>query len=56
MGKRAENKTKIDMWLDKDLKNKFKELTIKNKTCMSDVLVQAIENYVKDNESTLEPK
>lgn len=56
MGKRAENKTKIDMWLDKDLKNKFKELTIQNKTCMSDVILEAIENYVKANTNSLEAK
>lgn len=56
MGKRAENKTKIDMWLDRDLKNRFKELTIKDNTCMSDVILEAIQNYVKTKESSLEAK
>ena len=45
MGKRAENKIKLAMYLDKDLKAEFKKLTEQNKTCMSDVLLEAIENY-----------
>ena len=56
MGKRAENKIKLAMYLDKDLKAEFKKLTEQNKTCMSDVLLEAKENYVKVNRDSLEAK
>ena len=56
MGKRADNKTMVGIYVDKDLKDTFKKLTEVNKTCMADILVQAIENYVKEHEKALEAK
>lgn len=56
MGKRAENKVKLAMYLDKDLKAEFKKLTELNKTCMSDILLEAIESYVRANTNSLEAK
>lgn len=56
MGKRADNKVAYSFHYDKDLKEKFKKITEENKTCMADILVQAIENYVKKHEKALESK
>ena len=56
MNQRADNKVKLNMYLDSNLKDKFKKLTEANKTCMSDVIVQAIENYVQEYEQALEAK
>ena len=43
---RAENKVLFTMWIDKDLKAQFKELT---KCNMSKVLTDFIIDYVKEN-------
>lgn len=56
LGKRAENKTMVGIYVDKDLKNTFKQITESNKTCMADVIVQAIENYIKEHGQVLEAK
>lgn len=56
MGKRADNKVAYSFHYDKDLKEKFKQITESNKTCMADVIVQAIETYVKEHEQALEAK
>ena len=46
MGRRAENKVLFTMWIDKDLKAQFKELT---KCNMSKVLTNFIIEYIKEN-------
>lgn len=56
MGKRADNKTGLQIYVDKDFKATFKKIAEKNKTCMSDVILQAIQNYVKEHEDTLQAK
>lgn len=56
MGKRADNKVKLNMYLDGDLKDTFRKVTEVNKTCMTDVIVQAIENYIKEHEQAYEAK
>lgn len=56
MGKRADNKTGLQIYVDKDFKAKFKKITEQNKTCMSDVILQAIQNYVREYEDTPQAK
>lgn len=56
LGKRADNKVKLNMYLDGDLKDTFRQVTEVNKTCMTDVIVQAIENYIKEHGQALEAK
>lgn len=56
MGKRAENKVQLKMYVDGELKDTFKKLTEVNKTCMTDVLLQTIENYIKEHGQALEAK
>lgn len=56
MNQRADNKVKLNMYLDSNLKDAFKKLTEANKTCMTDVLLQTIQNYIKEHEQTLKAK
>lgn len=56
LGRRAQSKTMVGIYVDKDLKDTFKKLTEANKTCMADILVQAMQNYIKEHEYTLESK
>lgn len=56
MGKRADNKAPFSMFLDKDLKAKFKALTTSNKDNMTDIVVKAIQNYIKEHGDTLQTK
>ena len=56
MGKRAENKAPFSMYLDKDLKSKFKNVVELNNDSMTDILVDAIENYIKEHGQVLEAK
>ena len=49
MGKRAENKVLVTIWIDKDLRTKFKEVTKNNKTKMSTVLFEFINKYIEEN-------
>lgn len=53
---RAENKVPFNTYIDKDLKARFKKATEQNKDSMVDVVVQAIENYLKYNEQVIIPK
>lgn len=56
LGKRAENKAPFSMYLDKDLKSKFKNVVELNNDSMTDILVDAIENYIKEHGQVLEAK
>lgn len=53
---RAENKVSFNTYIDKDLKAKFKMIATCNKDNMTDIVVQAIQKYIKENESTLQVK
>ena len=46
---RAENKVLFTMWIDKDLRAKFKEVTEQNKTKMAKVLLECMINYVEEH-------
>ena len=46
---RAENKVLFTMWIDKDLRAKFKEVTEQNKTKMAKVLFEFINEYIEEN-------
>lgn len=53
MNQRAKNKVPMLIQVDKDLKDTFKKLTEANKTCMTDVLLQTIQNYIKEHGQAL---
>lgn len=56
VGKRAENKAPFSMYLDKDLKSKFKNIVELNNDSMTDIVTDAIKNYIKEYGQALEAK
>ena len=48
-----DNLTRMNVKIDKTLKQNFKIVALKNKETMTDIVIKAIEKYVEDNQELL---